>query len=187
LRNLTGGFRAFGLARPLWLRLIGSAEGGREMDVRIRGRAARFEDLSPGTFFCALRTRKIFGLSMVDAAGPGAFLFSSSQNQGGLPWAAPRGVRDDLVSFPGAIIRAEPNSAVGVSGSPPFGALINLEDKFYMRAANGFDGFVTCNVATGLLEEIPAGVLNMYPSWQAGYLDGERFEPIFEFPLVENQ
>jgi hypothetical protein len=155
------------------------------MDVRIRGRAARFEDLSPGTFFCALRTEsKIFGLSMVDAGGPGALLFTSNENQGGVPWAAPRGVRDDLVSFPDAIIRADLNSAVGVSGSPPFGALINLKDKFYMRAASGFDSFVTCNVATGVLEEIPAGALDVYPAWQAGYVDGDRFETIFQFPLA---
>jgi hypothetical protein len=156
------------------------------MDVQIRGRAARFADLLPGTFFCALRAEKIFGLCISEGSRPGALIFSSNQSQGGMPWVAPGGLRDDLVSFPGAIIKAEVNSAVGLSGPPPFGTLINLEDKFYMRAANGFDGFVTCNVVTGLLEPIPDGILNVYPAWQAGYVDGNRFEPIFKFPAANN-
>jgi len=52
-----------------------------------------------------------------------------------------------------------------------------------MRASNGIGGdYITCDLVTGSLERIPQGGANLYPEWQVGYVDGDRFETIFKFP-----
>jgi hypothetical protein len=154
------------------------------MEIGIRNRAAAFDDLLPGAFFRALRgTERIFGFVVTDGPRLGAFLFSETGPGRQSPWLAPGGLpNDDLVSFPGAVIRVDPTSSSQVSGAPPFGAIINFKDKFYMRASDGVGNYSTCDVATGSLESIPRGVLNLYPEWQVGYTDADRFEPIFKFP-----
>jgi hypothetical protein len=153
------------------------------MEMGIRNRAAAFDDLLPGTFFSALRTEPIFGLVVTDGARLGAFLFSETGPGKQSPWLAPGGLpNDDLVSFPGAILRASLIFPSQVKGAPPFGAIINFKNNFYMRASDGIGGHSTCNVATGSLEGIPRGVLNLYPEWQVGYMDDHGFEPIFTFP-----
>src|ERR1700739_2801467 len=133
------------------------------MDVQIRSWASRFADLPPGTLFCALRTERIFGLSITDGHHPAAFLFNSVSHQSGVPWVAPGGLNDDLVSFPAAVIRTDPLSVSGPTGPIPFGAIIQFEDKFCMRASNGLGSFMTCDVVTGSIVTIPVGsVLNLY-------------------------
>src|SRR5438552_3997387 len=117
------------------------------MDIQIRNRAARFSDLNPGSLFCALRAERIFGLCIADPGGTGAFLFSQAPAQQRVPWLASGGLpNDDLVSFPGAVIRADPLSVSPVTGPIPFGAVINFEDKFYMRGARSLGSFVTCDL-----------------------------------------
>jgi hypothetical protein len=103
-----------------------------------------------------------------------------------VPWLASGGLpNDELVSFPGAVIKPDPLSVSGVTGPIPFGAIINFEDKFYMRASNGHGNFMTCDLVTGSVEIIPTGILNLYSNWQAGYVVGDRFDPIFSFPETE--
>jgi hypothetical protein len=160
------------------------------MDVQVRGRAARFADLLPGTFFCALRIERIYGICITDGHQTGALLFSPAPtHQSGTPWLASGGLpNDDLVSFPGAVLKPDPVSVSGVSGPIPFGAIINAGDKFYMRASNGVGNFITCNLVTGSVEGIPQGsVTNLYSKWQAGYLDEHGFESIFGYPLAATE
>jgi hypothetical protein len=69
-------------------------------------RARRFADLPSGTFFYALRSEKIFCLSVSDANGSGAFVFAKTQEHRGVPWLAAGGLpNDDLVAYPEAVIR----------------------------------------------------------------------------------
>jgi hypothetical protein len=155
------------------------------MEVEIRGRAIRFADLTAGTFFCALRKERIFGLCIAEGTRAGAILFSTAppQHQSGVPWVAPGGLpNDDLVAFPTAVMRADPRSVLAVAGPIPFGAIVNSGEKYYMRASNGVGNFVTCDLVSGSLEGIPgATALNLYSRWQVGHVEGDQFEIIFEF------
>jgi hypothetical protein len=157
------------------------------MEVEIRGRATRFADLTPGTFFCALRTAKIFGLCITDGARTGALLFSPAPgHQSGVPWLASGGLpNDDLAAFPTAVIRADPLSILAVAGPIPFGAIVNAGEKFYMRASNGVGNFITCDLVSGSLEGIPAATtLNLYSRWQVGHVEGDQFGIVFDFSVV---
>jgi hypothetical protein len=154
------------------------------MDVQIRGRASRFADLLPGTFFCALRTERMFGLCITDGARTGALVFSPAPaHQSGVPWLASGGLpNDDLVAFPTAVMRADPLSVSAVAGPIPFGAIANSGEKFYMRASNGVGNFITCDLVSGSLEGLPGpAVLNLYSRWQVGHVEGNHFEIVFEF------
>jgi hypothetical protein len=154
------------------------------MDVQIRGCAARFADLQPGSFFCALRAEPLFGLCVSDGATKGALVFSVAPNQNGIPWLADRGLPSDvLVKFPAAVLKAQLSSVAAASGSPPYGAIISNGEDYLIRASSGLGYTATFNVSTGMLAEPSNHSASIvFQQWQIGHYEHHEFEPLFTFP-----
>jgi hypothetical protein len=150
------------------------------MDVSVVGRSAWFSDLAPGTFFCALRDERVFGISVSDGVKSGALIFAQSNHQRGNPWLASGGLpSDSLVSFPSALIRARFDNASSDSGLP-IGSLIDSGGKFLMRASDGLGNFRTFDLETGQLATLDDSSPTIaYRKWEVGHFDGDDFQAIF--------
>ncbi len=156
------------------------------MDVQIKSRAARFADVRPGTFFCALRAKPLFGICVSDGEKKGALMFSDAPNQHGIPWLADRGFPSDaIVMFPSAVMKADLSSVAAMSGTPPYGVIISSGEDCFVRASAGFaNPSVTFNVSTGMMANLPAQTASIiFPRWKIGHYENHEFEPLFTFPL----
>jgi hypothetical protein len=153
------------------------------MDVQINGRTARFADLRPGAFFCALRAESLFGICVTDGTIKGALLFSEAPRQSGIPWLVDRGLPNDaIVMFPSAVMKADLSSVSATGGSPPFGAVISSGEDYLIRASAGLGDAVTFNLSTGMIVEISTQATSIvFPNWQIGHCENHKFEPLFSF------
>jgi hypothetical protein len=157
------------------------------MQIQIYGQAvAKFSDVPTGTFFRALRAEPLFGLSVSDGKRKSALIFSRSPGQSGNPWLADDGLPNDaIVIFPEATLRASTGSVAPVSGSFPFGAVINSRQKYYIKASAGTGYTATFNLSSGMYEQLSDKVAAViYPIWQIGFVANNLFEPIFSFPTA---
>jgi hypothetical protein len=155
------------------------------MKIQATAVGARFAEIKPGTFFCALRSEKLFAIAVSAGTDKGALVFSNNPHQPGTPWLAPKGLTGDhLAAFPNAILKAEWLFADKPDGEIPFGALLCSDGKFFMRAAEPGGFVVTFNLETGCIEDVPSGkALLVYSCWQIGHQASDRFEPLFTFPV----
>lgn len=157
------------------------------MQIEAIGTTARRGDLSPGDcFFFDDGTQSTFAIwSKEEEGGHTAAIVFSRKGGDRLPWAATSGLPHTILITRSLLIRTDPSSLT-FGNELPLGNLITAGGAFYLAAALGRINVVTINLANGMTEDIPnAGPFASFSRWSAGIVEGERWIPVFEFPLSE--
>ncbi|MGY4351241.1 hypothetical protein ACVWXM_007734 [Bradyrhizobium sp. GM7.3] len=155
------------------------------MEIESIGTAAKLADLSPGDcFFFNEGERPAFAIWSREEEGAhtAAIVFS---REGGdrLPRALTAGLPHTILITRPLLIRSDPSSLT-FGNELPLGNLISAGGSFYLAAALGRIDVVTINLANGMTESIPNnGSFVSFSRWSAGLVEGERWIPLFEFPL----
>ncbi|RXG96365.1 hypothetical protein [Bradyrhizobium zhanjiangense] len=158
------------------------------MYVEAIGVLAGQSELNAGDcFFFDDRGRTIFAICTKEGEGrhKAAVVFS---REGGdrLPWIATGGLPHTVLRTQILQIRTDPSS-LAFGNSLPLGHVIVAGGAFYIAAAFRKIDTVTINLSTGITEELPlTGVFVSFSRWSAGIVDGDRWIPVFNFPLPEN-
>ncbi|MCK1733914.1 hypothetical protein IVA79_08085 [Bradyrhizobium sp. 138] len=155
------------------------------MQIEAIGTAARRADLIPGDcFFFHDGKQSAFAIwSKEEEGGHTAAIVFSREGGDRLPWAATAGLPHTILLTRPLLLRSDPTS-VTFGNEVPLGNLITAGGSFYLAAALGRIDVVTINIVTGMTENIPnTGSFVSFSRWAAGIVEGERWIPVFEFPL----
>jgi hypothetical protein len=152
------------------------------MKVETHARPMKFGDVLPGTFFKFMG--KEFGLSIVDIEGTRRSLIFNSSRTG--IWK--QDPNRDVIAFPEAIVRPDFGSIAAHVVSAQIGALISTVNGFYVRGIQEKqdESHMTIDISNGsafALSDTESPMI-VYSRWEVGHEEGDKFKPIFEFPVV---
>ncbi|MDI4231484.1 hypothetical protein OZ411_01480 [Bradyrhizobium sp. Arg237L] len=153
------------------------------MHVEAIGHAKQASDLKAGDcFFFDERKKSTFAIRTAEKHGHMASIVFSREGER-TPMAIVGGLPSTVLVVRGAQIRTEPTS-LAFSSSIPLGDILVVENRFYVAAAFRRIEVVTVNLQTGLTEDVPStGAYVHFSRWSVGIPDGQRWIPVFDFPL----